>query len=264
MIMNKPSARSVADVTRGVILASVDIAVPPERVFRAITDGGEIAQWWGSDELYRTTSWKSDFRVGGKWRADGVGSDGTPFYVEGEFVEIDRPRKLVQTWVPAWDGGHVTTLTYLLEPTEGGTRVVVRHEGFGERTDSCRSHGEGWAHVLGWLEGFVAPASGPPRASGAHFFCRLIAPRPTFAMDMNEEERAVMQAHAAYWVARMNEGKVVVFGPVGDPAGPWGLGVVKFPDLDAVQAFQAADPAILSKRGFRYEICPMLSTIYPE
>ena len=32
---------------------------------------------------------------------------GVPFSVEGEFLEIDPPRKLVQTWKPEWDEGHV-------------------------------------------------------------------------------------------------------------------------------------------------------------
>ncbi len=31
-------ARSVADLTAGVVLASVEIAAPPERVFHALTD----------------------------------------------------------------------------------------------------------------------------------------------------------------------------------------------------------------------------------
>ena len=52
------------------------------------------------------------------------------------------------------------------------------------------------------------------------YFCRLIPPRPTFAMDMNDEERALMQQHAAYWWKKMDEGKVIAFGPVADPQGP--------------------------------------------
>lgn len=92
--MTRNAARSIADLSGGTILATVDIAVPAERVFRALTSPEEIVHWWGSDDLYRTTSWTSDFCVGGKWRAEGAGADGKPFSVEGEFLEIDPPRRL--------------------------------------------------------------------------------------------------------------------------------------------------------------------------
>lgn len=148
--LNLKSARAVADVTSGMILASVEIAAPPERVFRAVSSD-DITRWWGSADMYRTTKWSGDLRVGGAWVAEGVGADGTEFSVRGEYVEIDPPRKLVQTWRAAWDGDHTTTITYRFEPIEGGTRVTVRHEGFAERFDSCRGHANGWERVLGWL-----------------------------------------------------------------------------------------------------------------
>jgi uncharacterized protein YndB with AHSA1/START domain len=145
------AARAVADVTGGLILASVEIAAPIERVFRALTSE-EITRWWGSPELYRTTGYTADLRPGGRWRAVGVGADGKEFSVDGEFREVDPPRKVVQTWRYAWDGGGETMLTYRLETIEGGTRVTVRHEGFGDRVESCRSHEQGWERVLGWLQ----------------------------------------------------------------------------------------------------------------
>src|SRR5689334_14826520 len=74
-----PVARSVADVTEGVIHASVEIAAPPERVFRALTDGDEVVRWWGSPETYRLTDFAADVRVGGQWRSRGVAVDGKPF-----------------------------------------------------------------------------------------------------------------------------------------------------------------------------------------
>jgi uncharacterized protein len=90
-----------------------------------------------------------------------------------------------------------------------------------------------------------------------HFFLKLIAPRPTFAMDMNAEEKAMMAEHAAYWQQHLERGEVVVFGPVLDPKGPYGMGVVAAPDESAARAFAAADPAIKSNRGFACEVHPM-------
>ncbi len=251
----KSGVRAVADVEQGRILASVEIAAPADRVFRALTTS-EITEWWGSPELYRTTGYASDLRPGGRWRADGVGADGSAFSVEGEFVEIDPPRKLVQTWKAAWDGGNETTITYRLEPIEGGTRLTLRHEGFADRVDSCRGHADGWERVLGWLTKYVAKGEEP-----RYFMCRLMPPRPTFAADMNAEERDIMQKHAGYWKKLLDEGVAVVFGPVGDPQGAWGLGVVRVPSEEKLGELRDGDPAILSKRGFRYESLPMLRAV---
>ncbi|TIT59516.1 MAG: ATPase, partial [Mesorhizobium sp.] len=44
--------RAIADVSSGTILATVTIAVPPERVFHALTAEDQIPLWWGSDEQY--------------------------------------------------------------------------------------------------------------------------------------------------------------------------------------------------------------------
>jgi uncharacterized protein YndB with AHSA1/START domain/uncharacterized protein YciI len=254
------SARAIADVTNGTILAAVEIAAPPERVFRLLTSPEEILHWWGSDELYKITQWTADFRTGGAWRAEGR-ADGSQFVIEGKYLEIDPPRKLAQTWTPDFDQGHVTRLTYVLESIETGTRVTLRHDGFDNRAESCRNHTLGWERVLNWLEAFAAPPTAAARDNDKYFFCRLIAPRSSFAMDMNEGERAVMQAHAKYWHGLLQAGSVLAFGPVGDPKGPWGLGIVRAADEATAHALEAADPAILSGRGFRYELLPIIQLV---
>ena len=78
------------------------------------------------------------------------------------------------------------------------------------------------------------------------FILRLIAPRPTFATDMTDAERDVMGRHAAYWQPFIDSGQMVVFGPVVDGTGSWGLGVVEAEDEDELRAFAADDPAVTS------------------
>jgi uncharacterized protein YndB with AHSA1/START domain len=149
----RSSARAVADLGAGTVLATVDIESSAERVFRALSDPKELAQWWGSPETYRAHRWDADFRVGGKWRVEGKSADGQPYSVSGEFLEIVPPKRLVQTWSYDWDGGKnkpPTRLTYLLDDIPGGTRVTVRHEGF-SNPESCGSHSSGWERVLQWL-----------------------------------------------------------------------------------------------------------------
>jgi len=75
---------------------------------------------------------------------------------------------------------------------------------------------------------------------------RLIPPRPTFAVDMTDEEREIMGRHAAYWGPYIESGQMVVFGPVLDDTGSWGLGVIEVEDEDELRAFAAGDPAVTS------------------
>jgi uncharacterized protein YndB with AHSA1/START domain len=153
--ISKSPARAIADLTEGLILATVDIAVAPERVFHSISDPAELAAWWGSPETYQTEAWESDFRVGGTWIARGRGRDGKPYAVRGEFLVIDPPKRLVQSWSYDWDAAQSTTVAFELEPIEGGTRLMVRHSGFGAHRADCRSHGDGWQLVLEWLRDHV-------------------------------------------------------------------------------------------------------------
>ncbi|HEY4252570.1 MAG TPA: YciI family protein [Roseomonas sp.] len=91
----------------------------------------------------------------------------------------------------------------------------------------------------------------------AHFFCRLLPPRPGFAQDMTAAEMQAMQAHVGYWTALAQAGTAVVFGPVADPAGFWGLGVLEVAGEAEAQAITRDDPAILAAIGLRYEVLPM-------
>ncbi len=91
----------------------------------------------------------------------------------------------------------------------------------------------------------------------AFFFCRLVAPRPSFPGDMTPAEAAAMQAHVAHWTRFADIGKALAFGPVLDPAGPWGLGLLSVADAAEARAFTEGDPVVTAGLGFRYEIHPM-------
>lgn len=75
---------------------------------------------------------------------------------------------------------------------------------------------------------------------------RLKAPRPTFALDMSDAEREIMGRHAAHWRPLVDSGQMVVFGPVLDETGSWGLGVVEAEDEEELRAFAASDPVVTS------------------
>src|SRR5882762_2956097 len=62
---------------------------------------------------------------------------------EGQFLEVDPPRKLVQTWHMAGAPGTPSTVTYLLQPIAGGTRLTVHHSGIAA-PDQRSNIGAGW------------------------------------------------------------------------------------------------------------------------
>ncbi|GAC1598168.1 MAG: hypothetical protein NVS3B21_23450 [Acidimicrobiales bacterium] len=90
-----------------------------------------------------------------------------------------------------------------------------------------------------------APRGYPPYARlMSTFVFRLKSPRPTFALDMTDDEREIMSRHAAYWQTLVDSGQMVVFGPVLDGTGSWGLGVVEADDEEELRAFAAGDPVV--------------------
>jgi uncharacterized protein YciI len=76
-----------------------------------------------------------------------------------------------------------------------------------------------------------------------HYFLKLNPCRPTFSIDMTDEERAIMQQHVVYWGGLMDKGHVVVFGPVFDPNGAYGMGVVEVGDEEQLHQLTNNDPA---------------------
>jgi uncharacterized protein YciI len=91
----------------------------------------------------------------------------------------------------------------------------------------------------------------------SYFVYKLVPPRPTFGVgDMTEPEADIMGDHAAYWSQHLADGTVIVFGPVADPAGNWGLAVIETDTEADALALRDADPAVTSGLATA-EIYPM-------
>lgn len=145
-LRGRGAARAVADLHSGSILASVEIAAPPERVFQALASR-EIIDWWGKPGIFDALEWSGDVRVGGSWRAAGTGREGVPWALEGCFLEIDPPRRLSHTWNAPGSPQQPSIVTYLLEPIDGGTRLTLRHTGIADPT-ACMGACLGWESCL--------------------------------------------------------------------------------------------------------------------
>ncbi|MDR3578123.1 MAG: YciI family protein [Anaerolineaceae bacterium] len=87
-----------------------------------------------------------------------------------------------------------------------------------------------------------------------YFFVQTQNPRPTFHLDMTTEERSIMNNHVAYWSEKAAQGIAIVFGPVMDPKGVYGIGVYQVQDEAEMRDLLEHDPA---KGLLHYEVMPM-------
>ena len=76
------------------------------------------------------------------------------------------------------------------------------------------------------------------------FAFNLLPPRPTFVDDMTDDEKAMMDRHVEYWQGLMADGVAVVFGPVLNPDGGYGLAVVEVSGQEQAERLIAGDPAV--------------------
>ena len=78
------------------------------------------------------------------------------------------------------------------------------------------------------------------------FLFRLIPPRADFAQTMTPAEEQAMAEHMEYWQELLAAGKVLVYGPVADPEGVWGMGVLRAEDRAEVLAIGERDPSVVA------------------
>ena len=142
----------------------VYIKAPPETIWDAITQP-EWAQKFG----YRAPV-EYDLRPGGAYRgmpSEVMAAHGAPAtIIDGEVLEVDPPRRLVQTWRVLWDeemaAEGFTQLSWELEAVEGGlTKLTLVHELEGAPRTALQVAGRipetggGWAWVLSDLKTLI-------------------------------------------------------------------------------------------------------------
>jgi uncharacterized protein YndB with AHSA1/START domain len=130
------------------------IAAPRETVFDAWLSPDVLKLWWPAGSDWETPIAEVDARVGGKLRLVMRSPDGEEFGGTGEFIEIERPERLVYIWT--WDGHGAHEGTNLVEVElrdmgDGGTLVVLTNRGLPDE-ESRRAHREGWHASLDNLE----------------------------------------------------------------------------------------------------------------
>lgn len=124
---------------------------PPERVFDAWLDPRIARRFLFATESGRMVRAETDPRVGGTFtfvdRRDGVDVEHT-----GEYLELDRPRRLVFTFlVPAYSTD-AAIVEIDIAPDANGCVLTLRQELAPEYADYKERSEQGWAMIIAGLE----------------------------------------------------------------------------------------------------------------
>jgi uncharacterized protein YndB with AHSA1/START domain len=125
---------------------------PAQAVFDAWTDPEVIRRFWHAEPDWETPEAQVDLRVGGTVRVVMRTTDGTEYGGQGEYTEIDPPRRLAFTW--HWDDdppGQDSLIELSFDEQDGRTTVVLSHSRLPSE-ESARDHTDGWQKVLENLE----------------------------------------------------------------------------------------------------------------
>ena len=121
-------------------------------VFGSFSDPTQLAEWWGP-EGFTTLSLSFQPRVGGRYRIEMQPPEGDPFYLAGQFRELEPPTRLAYTFV--WedpDPDDVQTMVGLSFRDLGEATAVALTQG-PFRTEARRAlHRDGWTDSLDKLE----------------------------------------------------------------------------------------------------------------
>lgn len=141
---------------------------PLERVFRLFTDPATLPYVFAPDPRSVTVE-QLDFRKGGRYSIAVRGDDGSTIRFQGEYREIDPPRRVVNTFEVDLFPGASAVETDVFEPVGDFTRLTVRWKY--HRTedrdkmagpDMERAVTEMWDHVAELLEKAAPEAMGAP------------------------------------------------------------------------------------------------------
>ncbi|GAB2605963.1 SRPBCC domain-containing protein [Kocuria himachalensis] len=145
---------------RGLLLTlSSTLVAPRDRVFRALTDPGDLARWWGPHGFTMPGA-ELDLRVGGGYRLSMQPPEGDLFHLSGEFLEIDPPARLAYTF--RWEeptADDQETIVRLSLDARGRATEVSPTQGPFATAERLELHRRGWTDSFDRLRGHLGPGS---------------------------------------------------------------------------------------------------------
>ncbi len=125
-------------------------AHPRERVFEAWTRPEALAAWMGPTEAIQAEAVHVDLREGGHYQIEFVEAGEPRKRVQGTYLTVRRPERLVFTWTwaaPFPDAGVETIVIVDFREVPDGTLVHLRHLRFAT-SEVCEMHLAGWRGTL--------------------------------------------------------------------------------------------------------------------
>ncbi|MDQ1545488.1 MAG: hypothetical protein QOH69_392 [Actinomycetota bacterium] len=132
-------------------------AATPEAVFDAWVTPASFAAWWGGSGVeVPLDSVSMDVRNDGAWKATMIIGNGVPdIHWFGEFVEVDRPVKLVLT-LSDRPGDARADVTVTFTAVDGGTEMRFRQTGGPMNQDAYDQATAGWQTFFDAMETLLA------------------------------------------------------------------------------------------------------------
>jgi len=134
-----------SETTRSVVVER-EMPHPPEKIWRALTQGELIREWLMENDFQPAVGHKFRLRATpfGKW--DGV--------IDGEVLVIEPNKQLSYTWTTL---GLESVVAWTLTPTKTGTLVRVEQSGFRpDQEPNYKGAKYGWNKFIGNLDKVVA------------------------------------------------------------------------------------------------------------
>ncbi len=129
-----------------------DMAHPPQRIWRALTQGPLIEEWLLQNDFQPIVGHKFRFQAPARPNWSGV--------IESEVLVVEPPTRLAYRWSPVGDQpgtGPQWVVTWTLTPIPTGTRLRMEQSGFtSEQEANYKGATYGWQKFLGNLEQVVA------------------------------------------------------------------------------------------------------------
>ena len=144
--------RTVSPTLRAAsVRVSRQVSAPPERIFDAWLDAEEARTFLFAGRIEDTISWQLDARVGGRFRLVRH-RDGEDVEFSGEYLEIDRPLRLVFSLFVEKYAQRDDRVIVELAPVAKQSLLVLTHElSLPDPAERSRIQRE-WAIVLDRLE----------------------------------------------------------------------------------------------------------------
>ncbi|SRR5579871_726979 len=138
-----------------VLVVQRKLKASPERLFDAWTRPELLVQWFHAGEAMNTQAAEVDLRVGGAWSLTMDHTDINERRItKGKYLVLDRPNKLVLTWIPCLKDYETKVTLLFREIAEGFTEMTLTHEGL--RNEDFRGHESGWDEIFktfsNWFE----------------------------------------------------------------------------------------------------------------